>query len=151
MGGKPSKPDPSRSMEVISAGYGRTGTESMQLALERLLEGPVQHGGTNAINRTDGKCHIPHEPVPRYCMYARPAIVTIHAAPLLITTLIWTEFSWWGIQALQAQAAGDKELTKSYLRKMMAGYVAGTDFPTCVFVEELMEIYPNAKVRSGLY
>jgi hypothetical protein len=42
MGGIPSKPgDPSRPLEVIGAGFSRTGTMSMQLALEELLRGPV--------------------------------------------------------------------------------------------------------------
>lgn len=42
MGGVPSKPgDPSRPLEVIGAGFSRTGTMSMQLALEELLRGPV--------------------------------------------------------------------------------------------------------------
>lgn len=42
MGGVPSKPgDPSRPLEVIGAGFSRTGTMSMQLALEELLQGPV--------------------------------------------------------------------------------------------------------------
>lgn len=42
MGGVPSKPsDPSRSLEVIGAGFSRTGTMTMQLALEELLRGPV--------------------------------------------------------------------------------------------------------------
>jgi len=47
MGGVPSIPsDPSRSLKVIGAGYSRTGTLSMALALEKLLDGPVMHGGS---------------------------------------------------------------------------------------------------------
>ncbi|KAK8023658.1 hypothetical protein PG993_011724 [Apiospora rasikravindrae] len=54
MGGAPSKPgDPSRGLEVIGAGYSRTGTVSMQLALEKILDGPVIHGGTHMISRED--------------------------------------------------------------------------------------------------
>jgi hypothetical protein len=55
MGGVPSKPDPSRTLEVVGCGYARTGTMSLQLALEKLLDGPVQHGGTHFIQRTDGE------------------------------------------------------------------------------------------------
>ncbi|KAK7708987.1 hypothetical protein SLS64_006467 [Diaporthe eres] len=45
MGGVPSKPgDPSRPLEVIGAGFSRTGTMSMQLALEELLRAPVTFG-----------------------------------------------------------------------------------------------------------
>lgn len=55
MGGAPSKPgDSSRGLEVIGAGYSRTGTVSTQLALEKVLNGPVLHGGTHMITREDG-------------------------------------------------------------------------------------------------
>ncbi|KAI4594257.1 hypothetical protein KJ359_008532 [Pestalotiopsis sp. 9143b] len=41
MGGVPSIPtDPTRRLQVIGAGYSRTGTVTMQLALEKLLDGP---------------------------------------------------------------------------------------------------------------
>ncbi|KAH9892261.1 P-loop containing nucleoside triphosphate hydrolase protein [Xylariomycetidae sp. FL2044] len=46
MGGTLSKPDLSREVEVIGAGYSRTGTSSLQIALEKLIGGPVYHGGT---------------------------------------------------------------------------------------------------------
>lgn len=56
MGGAPSVPtDPSRRIQVIGAGYSRTGTVSLQLALEKLLDGPVMHGGTQVLHREDGK------------------------------------------------------------------------------------------------
>ncbi|KAI1322171.1 P-loop containing nucleoside triphosphate hydrolase protein [Xylariaceae sp. FL0255] len=57
MGGVPSVPrDPSRRVQAIVAGYSRTGTSSMQLALEKLLDGPVLHGGTQIIHREDAYC-----------------------------------------------------------------------------------------------
>ena len=59
MGGTASVPqDPSRSLQVIGAGYSRTGTLSMSIALEKLLDGPVMHGGSQLLNREDGKFHI---------------------------------------------------------------------------------------------
>jgi hypothetical protein len=55
MGGVASVPtDPSRKLQVIGAGYSRTGTLTMALALEQLLEGPVMHGGSQLLNREDG-------------------------------------------------------------------------------------------------
>ena len=55
MGGVPSIPtDPSRKLQVIGAGYSRTGTVTMQLALDKLLDGPVMHGGTQILAREDG-------------------------------------------------------------------------------------------------
>jgi hypothetical protein len=130
-------------MEVISAQYSRTGTESMQLALERLLDGPVQHGGTHAVRRSDGQsltfC-------PDLCLNIPVPFPLWHlllGGPLLTST----DFDKWGHKALQAQMDGDKQTSKFYLRKMMDGFVGGTDFPTCIFVEELHEMYPDAKVR----
>lgn len=48
MGGVASRPssDPDCTLQVIGAGFSRTGTVSMALALEELLDGPVCHGGT---------------------------------------------------------------------------------------------------------
>lgn len=56
MGGVPSIPtDHTRRLQVIGAGYSRTGTVTMQLALEKLLDGPVLHGGTQILSREDGQ------------------------------------------------------------------------------------------------
>lgn len=61
MGGFPSVPtDPQRSLQVIGAGYSRTGTLSMALALEKLLDGPVMHGGSQLLGREDGIHDLPH-------------------------------------------------------------------------------------------
>lgn len=55
MGAEASIPtDPSRKVQVISAGYSRTGTLSMCMALAKLVDGPVLHGGTHIIVRDDG-------------------------------------------------------------------------------------------------
>lgn len=60
MGGVPSVPqDRSRTLKVIGAGYSRTGTLSMALALERLLDGPVMHGGSQLLGREDGTLPLP--------------------------------------------------------------------------------------------
>ncbi|KAI0451112.1 hypothetical protein F5B21DRAFT_488213 [Xylaria acuta] len=57
MGGVASIPtDPSREVQVISAGYSRTGTVSMSLALQKLLDGPILHGGTQILVRDDDYC-----------------------------------------------------------------------------------------------
>jgi hypothetical protein len=61
MGGIPSVPrDRTRTLKVIGAGYSRTGTLSMAMALERLLDGPVMHGGSQLLGREDGtSCSSP--------------------------------------------------------------------------------------------
>ncbi|KAI0111229.1 P-loop containing nucleoside triphosphate hydrolase protein [Nemania sp. FL0031] len=57
MGGVPSVPrDPSRKVQVICAGYPRTGTSTMALAVEQLFNGPFLHGGTQVLNREDAYC-----------------------------------------------------------------------------------------------
>ncbi|KAI1385890.1 P-loop containing nucleoside triphosphate hydrolase protein [Hypoxylon trugodes] len=57
MGGVASIPtDPSKKVQVISAGYSRTGTVSMSLALAKLVDGPVLHGGTQILLRDDDYC-----------------------------------------------------------------------------------------------
>ncbi|KAI1246930.1 hypothetical protein MGN70_010815 [Eutypa lata] len=57
MGGVESVPtDPSRRIQVIGAGYSRTGTVSMQMALTKLLNGPVIHGGTQVLEGSDAYC-----------------------------------------------------------------------------------------------
>ncbi|KAL8370017.1 hypothetical protein RB595_000397 [Gaeumannomyces hyphopodioides] len=58
MGGNPSKPVPEKKLQVIAAGYSRTGTVAMQLALEKLLSGPVLHGGTAILGREDAHCRL---------------------------------------------------------------------------------------------
>jgi len=55
MGGVPSVPtDRSRTLRVIGAALPRTGTVATSLALAKLLDGPVMHGGTQMIGRADG-------------------------------------------------------------------------------------------------
>ncbi|KAI1412524.1 hypothetical protein F5Y13DRAFT_162888 [Hypoxylon sp. FL1857] len=59
MGAIPSIPtDPSRKVKVIAAAYGRTGTVSTSLALAKLLDGPVLHGGTQLLARDDEYCRL---------------------------------------------------------------------------------------------
>ncbi len=47
--------DLSRQVQVIGAGMGRTGTVSFSLALQKLLDGPVCHGGNACLHREVGK------------------------------------------------------------------------------------------------
>ncbi|KJZ72076.1 hypothetical protein HIM_08531 [Hirsutella minnesotensis 3608] len=64
MGSAPSVPtDKSRKLQVIGAGASRTGTLSLSLALERLLDGPVMHGGTQIIGREDAYVRLMYETI----------------------------------------------------------------------------------------
>jgi hypothetical protein len=56
MGGVASIPTDERDVQVISAAYSRTGTVSMSLALDKILEGPILHGGNQILTRDDEYC-----------------------------------------------------------------------------------------------
>ncbi|CAG9950805.1 unnamed protein product [Clonostachys rosea f. rosea IK726] len=108
MGGVPSIPtDPSREIQVISAGFSRTGTASMSLALAKLLNGPVCHGGTQLLGREDA--------------YVR---------------------KWIKVYELRH----DRPNLLKALREATRGFVAIADVPGNHFIEELQELYPEAKV-----
>ena len=113
MGNHTSRPlDPSRQIQVIGAGMSRTGTVSFGLALERLLSGPVYHGGEALAVREES--HI------------RTWINIMSHTPY--------------------QSEQDRAYVKARLREQLSGYVAVTDSPPINFVEELMALYPDAKV-----
>ncbi|KAL3422347.1 nad dependent epimerase dehydratase [Phlyctema vagabunda] len=99
--------DTSRSIQVIGAGFSRTGTASFTLAVERLLGGPVCHGGSASVLREEG--------------FIKGWVTTTN--PEL-----------------------DDEAVKANLKKLLAGYVGVTDNPCAMFVKELVEMYPDAKV-----
>ena len=54
-----------------------------------------------------------------------------------------SRFTTW-VQAFQAKLAGDKELTKHYLKVALSEYDVTCDWPACVFWEEMAELYPDA-------
>jgi hypothetical protein len=128
MGGSISKPDPTRRLEVIGAGYSRTGTVSMQLALEKLLNGPVMHGGTHHTVRTDG---------------AYPPFQVNRA---VANSEVQSDYNKTWVEAFEARRNGDKQRLHKLLRKLMDGYAGCTDNVICLFVPELLELYPDAKV-----
>ena len=108
MGGVASIPtDPSRTLKVIGAGYSRTGTLSMALALEKLLDGPVMHGGSQLLGREDA--------------YVK----------------LWTRVF---------AARHDRPLLLKLLREATSGFVGITDAPGNCFIQELLELYPDAEV-----
>ena len=113
MGQHPSSPpEPSKQIQVISAGMSRTGTVSFALALERLLDGPVYHGGEALAIREES--HIKK----------------------------WIDI----LRRTPCENDQDRRFVKERLRSQLDGYVAVTDFPPTLFVEELMHLYPDAKV-----
>jgi hypothetical protein len=143
MGSAPSKPDPSRSVEVISAGISRTGTESMTLALEKLLNGPVSHGGIQSIHRTDGTFLAIY--VNRHLPWTIQSPWTV-GWPLSCGKPNDKDYNKTCIELWKAKDAGDTDRVKTLLKGLTAGYVGLTDVPWYSFAVALSEIYPNAKV-----
>lgn len=88
-------------LEIIGAGFGRTGTTSLQVALEELL---------------GGKCYHMKE------VMLQPAHLNA-----------WHEF-----------AVGEK--ASMDWKWLFSDYRATVDCPVCMYYEELMKIFPEAKV-----
>ena len=88
-------------LKIIGAGFGRTGTTSLQVALEELL---------------GGKCYHMKE---------------VMLEPAHLNT--WHEF-----------AVGKK--SSMNWEWLFADYVATVDCPVCIYYQELMEVFPEAKV-----
>lgn len=86
-------------MEVIGAGFGRTGTSSLKVALERLGFGPCYHMEELLSNPS----HL----------------------------------SFW-----ESVVGGEDVDWRGFFRD----YGAAVDWPACSYYEELMEVYPEAKV-----
>ncbi|KAJ2976520.1 hypothetical protein NQ176_g4908 [Zarea fungicola] len=62
MGNSPSIPtDPRQQVQVIGAGFSRTGTGSFTMAMEKLLGGPAFHGGSQCIGREDAFAKLYHD------------------------------------------------------------------------------------------
>ena len=88
-------------LKIIGAGFGRTGTSSLQVALEELL---------------GGKCYHMKE-------------VMLQAEHLQA----WHEF-----------AVG--ETSRMDWEWLLEGYTATVDCPVCLYYDELMEVFPEARV-----
>lgn len=116
--------NPNVTLKVIGAGFARTGTVSMALALEQILDGPVCHGGTQLLGREDGG-----PPRLRYT-----AIGTL-------TTVAYVR-KWNAVY----KAKHDRPRLLEALREATEGFVAITDTPGTHFIKELCELYPEAKV-----
>ncbi|KKZ65394.1 hypothetical protein EMCG_08774 [[Emmonsia] crescens] len=78
MGGVPCVPQGHiRSLKVIGAGYSRTGTLSMALALEKLLDGPVMHGDSQLHGREDAYVKLWSEIFTTRARHDRPPLLKL--------------------------------------------------------------------------
>ncbi|THD28872.1 Sulfotransferase family [Fasciola hepatica] len=105
-------------LEVIGAGLMRTGTTSLKCALELLNQTPCYH-----MSEVTFRLKQPH-------------------------------IRWW-MRALERKRASLSEfgsvvkpgpLFEDLCRFVYRGYSSAVDYPTCIFFQELMALYPNAKV-----
>ncbi|KAI1084575.1 hypothetical protein F5B20DRAFT_567989 [Whalleya microplaca] len=94
-------------IEVIGAGFSRTGSAALALALEQLLDGPVMHGGSQMVHREDA--------------YMKK-MVRLY------------------------QCRHEKAIVMKLLKEITAGFVGITDAPGILYIPELLELYPDAKV-----
>lgn len=105
--------DLSQSIQVIGAGYPRTGTSSFTLALEILLKHPVLHSGSACISREEGTSSR----LTKAYAY-NPTDFMRSWLSLMQTPTPYSELS-----------TADKEAVKAKLRKVCAGYVGISDAP----------------------
>ena len=112
----------------------RTGTLSFSLALSRLLDGPVHHGGSAVFLREEGTA-LPFVSLPHSHLY------------LILTSTTEHIRTWSSILRLPLYpSTAQKFHIKNTLSHLLAGHVAVTDGPGSFFTAELLELYPNAKV-----
>lgn len=118
MGQQASKPGPPTTrMQVLGLGMSRTGTASFSAALEILLDAPVYHTGAQLVHGSSAHMHRWVEITRRFPLSADPG-----------------------------QAAKDKAVVRSLLKRQLSGFAAVTDTPTIQFAEELVELYPDTLV-----
>ena len=106
-----------KEMLVIGAGYGMTGTSSLQIALTKLLNnGPICALDTIRLGESNEA-----------------------------GTLTASDPACW-MKVLDAKVTGDAEDVRYLLRKMLGSYAGAVDWPACIFYQELMSAFPEAKV-----
>lgn len=113
-----SRPDSLRQksqLKVIGLGLPRTGTTSLQQALEQLGYSPCHHMHKDIV--------MEHPPYTSGRMWRR------------------------------VFAEKDKIKRQNLLREIYehGGFQAAVDFPTCAFAEDLLEMYPGAKVCASSF
>ncbi|KAK5218458.1 hypothetical protein LTR47_011730 [Exophiala xenobiotica] len=93
-------------IQVIGVGLPRTGTSSLQAALEILGYSPCHHMVSDVLSNPNGR----------------------------------------GQKWMAAWNEPNKEKKHAMLRVILKGYKAVVDFPASLMVEDMIKIYPDAKV-----
>lgn len=93
-------------MTFRQAGLPRTGTSSLQAALQKLGYDPCHHMVSDVLGDVHGR----------------------------------------GKRWIEAWDTKDKQTRHALMKDILKEYKAAVDFPCSLFVDDLIEIYPNAKV-----
>ena len=118
-----------KGLMVIGCGFGRTGTTSLKVALETLLDGRSYH----MMECFTSKQHL------KDFVYV---FSSVHSADLwrrLLARRTDNHFAFW-------IAASEGRATDAEYRATFAGYVATVDLPGCMQWKELLRVYPDARV-----
>jgi len=123
-------------LEVIGAGFGRTGTVSTREAFKILGVWPNYHMAEAAMGASR---------TIRFMVWvgSKLGAEENHGEDATRThgdhIVLWEEAS-------IAQKAGDDKKVKELLVKMLAGFKSTLDYPAAIFYKELLELCPDAKV-----
>ncbi|KAK0625674.1 hypothetical protein DIS24_g10988 [Lasiodiplodia hormozganensis] len=129
----PPGPADTTPFRVICAGLSRTGTVSLCTALSHLLNGPVFHGGMQMLHGGATRqrqllalCQLDPSPSPSSPSSSSSSSSSPSGGP--------------------AGTALDRAHAQHLLAQLTQGYVAGADMPLNMYVGELCDLYPDAKV-----
>jgi hypothetical protein len=130
-----------KSMMVVGAGLGRTGTTSLKNALEILLPGKCYHM-EETLKYRDGACR-------KWVDFLSERLDATDA-PTTAAVSSETKSSTFTTTTTTTMSSSASSLAKAklfYQQNLLdAGYVAGVDMPICACYEEIMQLYPDCKV-----
>lgn len=106
-------------MQVLALGAPRTGTSTMSAALEILLQEPSYHGGAQLLEST-----LSH----------MRQWLKIH------------EISRTARECNRTLTEAERDHVKYMMKSLYRGYASCSDTPTFYYAQELIELYPEAKV-----
>jgi len=125
---------PKLQLEVVGAGFGRTGTVSTREAMRILGFWPNYHMAEAAINQS------------AFTRFAsRMAVKFGSTSGPNLPPFKGNHFTLW-TEATLAKRQGDDKRVKEILVKLLNGYKSNLDYPSSMFYKELHELCPNSPV-----
>lgn len=114
-------------LKVIAAGQWRCATSSLQTAFEQILQPPLAPSMHGAVSPLDSSIHRFIANTDKQRKYCMPSVSTMK----LLTA---------------AMLEQDSYTRRSALHQVFHGYNASSDWPGFAFVDDLLDMYPEAKV-----